>query len=30
MPEIAVVKVERIADDGGQSERLVHIEGPED
>ncbi|MEU7983922.1 transposase [Streptosporangium canum] len=30
MPEIAVVKVERVADDGGQPGRLVHIERPED
>ncbi|MEV6865954.1 ISL3 family transposase [Streptosporangium subroseum] len=30
MPEIAVVDVERVADDGGKSGRLVHIERPED
>ncbi|MFI6800554.1 hypothetical protein [Streptosporangium canum] len=30
MPEIAVVKVERVADDGGQPGRLVHIERPEE
>ncbi|GHE29508.1 hypothetical protein GCM10017673_35180 [Streptosporangium violaceochromogenes] len=30
MPEITVVKVEHVADDGGQSGRVVHIERPED
>ncbi|MEV8634578.1 ISL3 family transposase [Streptosporangium sp. NPDC051023] len=30
MPEITVVKVERVADDDGQPGRLVHIERPED
>jgi len=30
MPDIAVTKVERVADDGGQPGRLVHIERPED
>ncbi|MER5628334.1 hypothetical protein ABT061_45690 [Streptosporangium sp. NPDC002544] len=30
MPEIAVVKVERVAHDDGQPGRLVHIERPED
>ncbi|MFD8528431.1 transposase [Streptosporangium canum] len=30
MPEITVVKVESVADDGGQPGRMVHIERPKD